>query len=475
VQAEDSTAEAPANPVKTLAEGNLSATRELNGRDETVYVIVDATGAKKSTFIGSTLYTGEDTLPFNVKVNYTLDGAEISPEALAGKSGHVKISYKYEPVAMSNYEYVPFLAVTSMTLDTAKFSNVKLVNAKIINAENMMIVGYGVPGLNENLGTGMLPDGFTIEADVQGFALADAYTVIMNEPLADIDTSRLTTVDNLVAAVNQLADGAEQLLAGAGSLADGAHALVAGAQTLRDGGYSLVDGAAALAAGVNSASEGAGTLRDGLAKLAENNEKLNAGASQIFDSILATASEELKEKFSPLSFNIPDLTQENYAVVIDGVISQVKAMLPAPMSEAIEQQLMETKMKLGSVDEFTKGLAAYTEGVTAAAGGSAELAAGLDTINTKMPVLINGVSSLANGASQLYNGAVELANGADTLRDGINTFKTTGTDQLRNVANSALAGLMDNIRRSVTAAGSYHDFGHTNAKSVKFIVKTEKI
>jgi putative membrane protein len=92
-----------------------------------------------------------------------------------------------------------------------------------------------------------------------------------------------------------------------------------------------------------------------------------------------------------------------------------------------------------------------------------------------MPVLINGASSLANGASQLYNGAVELANGADTLRDGINTFKTTGTDQLRSVANGTLMRLTENIRRSVTAAGSYHDFGHTNAKSVKFIVKTEKI
>ena len=58
---------------------------------------------------GGTLYwenQGEDihykgdadpaSLPMEVKITYTLDGAEIAPEALAGKSGHLTMRFDYE-------------------------------------------------------------------------------------------------------------------------------------------------------------------------------------------------------------------------------------------------------------------------------------------------------------------------------------------------------------------------------------------
>lgn len=40
--------------------------------------------------------TSDKNLPVSMKVTYYLDGKEISPKKLVGKSGKVKIRYEYE-------------------------------------------------------------------------------------------------------------------------------------------------------------------------------------------------------------------------------------------------------------------------------------------------------------------------------------------------------------------------------------------
>lgn len=465
--------------IKLATTGTLSATHDYTGKDETVFVTTDAAGETKSIFLGSTLYAGDDTLPYNLKITYTLDGNSISATELAGKSGHVKITYEYESVATYQGKNVPFVAMTTLGLDTQKFTNVKLTNAKIIDEENMFILGYGVAGLNANLGTDFLPEGFTIEADVNNFALSDAYTVLTNELLADLDVSGLTTIDGLISSVNQLADGADQLVSGSTALADGASELTSGIKRLWDGEKTLQSGVYALADGISSASDGAKALENGLSQLTLNNDALNSGAAQIYDGILNTINETVADLLSPLAplgIKAPELTRENYASVIDGLNTRIKnSILPARITGPIIEKLTALKDKFTALETFCAGLQAYTDGVAAAAAGSAELANGLSTISSKMPELTSGIALITSGTETLYHGSVELTSGAAKLRDGINTFKTEGIDRLVNFANNNLAGFTDSARRTVSAARSYHDFGHTNAKSVKFIVKTASI
>ena len=469
------------NIVKLANTGELS-TFNYTGKDEIVYVTTDAAGAKKSIFIGSTLYAGEDTLPYNLKISYTLDGNPISAANLAGKSGHVRISYQYESVATYQNKYVPFVAMTTVGLDTNKFTNIKLTNAKTIDEDSMLILGYGVAGLNADLGTDLLPDGFTIEADVDNFALDGAYTVLTSELLSDLDVSTLATIDGLIGSVNQLADAAGQLVSGSTALASGASELASGVQRVWNGEKSLQAGVYTLSNGITSASEGASALTDGLSQLTEKNDSLNAGASQIFDSILATTNEKLATslapvlaQLAPLGITLPELTQENYATAIDTFIEQTKNILPAQTSAAITQTLTTTKAKLATIENFCTGLKKYTDGVTSVSDGSTKLSDGLSTIESKIPELASGVNQLVSGTETLYRGTVELSSGAAKLRDGIVTFKSEGIDRLVNFANQNLAGFTDNVRGTVYAARSYHDFGHTGAKSVKFIIKTDKI
>ena len=476
VNAENTAKNSSDAPTMSLAtSGNLSATHDYAGKDETVYVITGAEGETKSIYLGSTLYSGEEALPYRLNISYALNGNPISAADLAGKSGHVKISYQYEPVTTYQNKYIPFVAMTSISLNSLRFNNVKLTNAKIIDEENLLILGYGIAGLNANLGTDFLPDGFTIEADVSNFALGDSYTVLTSELLANLDVSSLTTVDGLINSVNQLADGAQQLVTGSTALADGANELASGIKKLWDGEKSFQSGLHTLSSGIASASEGAKSLNDGLTKLTENSDALNMGASRIFDSILATTDKELQTSLAPiltpLGIEIPELTQEDYATALDTLIEKINNVLPSQMSAPIVETLTTTKTKLASVDSFCTNLQKYTDGVGTVSAGSAELASGLSTITSKMPELNSGAALLINGTETVYRGAVELTSGATKLKDGINTFKTEGIDRLVNFANQNLSAFTNDIRGTVSAARSYHDFGHTNAKSVKFIVK----
>ena len=172
-------------------------------KNETVYVLTDEAGTTKSRFIGSTIYDGAEELPFNFTVSYYLNGQEISGQDLKGKSGHVRIVYHYNSTATYQGKYVPFLAITGITLDHSKFSDVKISNGKIISesSDNYIIAGYGLAGANQDLGTDFLPDSFSLEADTTNFSLENTYTIFTNEIIADLDTSKLNRLDELTSSV----------------------------------------------------------------------------------------------------------------------------------------------------------------------------------------------------------------------------------------------------------------------------------
>lgn len=83
-----------------------------------------------------------------MKVTYYLDGKEISPKKLVGKSGKVKIRYEYENHSAvtktingkQTTVYTPFTMITAAILNTDNFSNVKVTNGKVISDGNKHIV-----------------------------------------------------------------------------------------------------------------------------------------------------------------------------------------------------------------------------------------------------------------------------------------------------------------------------------------------
>ena len=459
---------------------NLSTPKLIStSKNETVYVITDDNGNPKSKFIGSTLYEGTEELPFNFKVTYYLDGQEISGKDLAGKSGHVKIVYNYDSTAKYQGKFVPFLAVTGVTLDSAKFNNVKVSNGKIISesSDNYIITGYGLAGINQDLGVDFLPDNFTIEADATDFKLENTYTVFLNDILADLDTSKLNTLDELTSSVYQLEDGINKLINGATDLSNGLASALDGTKTLYEGSKTLAGGASELSSGITSMS-------NGLKALAEYNNELTSGNAAIIKGILDNLNNSLAGQD-----NIPTIDENNYKNVLQGVIQKFNANLaqlngiipancngetvPAACLQAtiLEQSIASLTQTTGLLDgllELDEGITNYTDNVERAANGSKVLVAGATKLAAGATEISKGLGALVEGQTKLYEGSI-------TLKDGLNTFKTAGIDKLVNFASKDLSGFVRSARSTVNAAASYKNFGNTDAKSVKFIVKTPSI
>ena len=277
-------------------------------------------------------------LPVGLTVRYTLNGKAVSPEQLKGQSGKVTIRFdyenrQYETVQINGQNqriYVPFAMLTGMILDNDTFRNVTVSNGKLVNdGDRTVVVGLAFPGLQENLNLSRdqlsIPSSVEITADVTDFSLGMTVTLACNDlfsQLGDVDLGSLDAAGSL----NKLTDAMDQLLNGSSALYDGLTTLLDKSGELAAGVEELAPGAAAIKAGADSLDEGAAELKAGLADLSEglnklsaNSAALNGGAEQVFDSLLETATAQIRAK----GLTAPDLTIENYAEELNKLIKSL--------------------------------------------------------------------------------------------------------------------------------------------------------
>ena len=314
--------------------------------------------------------TTDKALPVTLSVHFLLDGEEISPEELAGKSGRVTVRFDYENTQYEEREvngtvqkvYVPFAAITGIVLDNEHFRNVEVTGGKLVNdGERTAIVGLAFPGVQETLGLESdvvsIPSYLEFTADVTDFQMAQTLTLVTNQVFEALEDSELTSTDDLSDAINKLTDGLSQLTDGSGALYDGLNTLLDktgelkdGVQQLLDGTVTLKDGTASLLDGAGQLSDGATTLTTGLSTLVANNDTLNGGAEQVFNTLLATATTQLKAA----GIDVPNLTIENYSQVLTQVLDSLS-------EDAVHQKALETVT--GAVNE---NLSVITDKVTEA-------------------------------------------------------------------------------------------------------------
>lgn len=314
--------------------------------------------------------TTDKALPVTLSVHFLLDGEEISPEELAGKSGRVTVRFDYENTQYEEREingavqkiYVPFAAITGIVLDNEHFRNVEVTGGKLVNdGERTAIVGLAFPGMEETLGLEddkvSIPSYLEFTADATDFQMAQTLTLVTNQVFEALEDSELTSTDDLSDAINKLTDGLTQLTDGSGALYDGLNTLLDktgelkdGVQQLLDGTVTLKDGTASLLDGAGQLSDGATTLTTGLSTLVANNDTLNGGAQQVFNTLLATATTQLKAA----GIDVPDLTIENYSQVLTQVLDSLS-------EDAVHQKALETVT--GAVNE---NLSVITDQVTEA-------------------------------------------------------------------------------------------------------------
>lgn len=430
-------------------------------------------------------------LPVEVSVSYTLDGRSVQPEQLAGKSGHVSIRFdyvnrQYEDVEINGQReriYTPFAMLTGVVLNNDHFSNVSAANARVYNdGGRTAVVGLALPGLRESLGleNADIPEYVEISADVTDFQLSSTFTVAVSDLFGELDTEALDT-DELTDSLDELTDAMDQLLNGSGKLYDGLGELLEKSGELASGVEQLAEGAGALRTGADSLREGADELatgaaglQKGLEQLSAGSEALNDGAEQVFQSLLASANQQLAASGAKL----PELTAENYGKVLEGAVALVGAESPTG------QKLAGLKASLDSYSVFYQGLLQYTAGVDQASGGARSLAQGADGLSQGAEALSGGVQQLDGGLQALRknipaltDGVKQLRDGAGELADGLEQFNEEGVQKIVDALDGDLEGLADRLEVLTGAAREYRSFsgGQEADGQVKFIYRTASI
>ena len=440
----------------------------------------------------------DSELPVDMKVSYKLDGVSITPAELKGKSGRVTIRFDYEnklyeTVKIGENEekiYVPFAVVTGLILDNDTFTNIEVSNGKLINDGTRTIVaGIAFPGLQESLNINseklIVPLYVEVTADAKDFSLGMTLSLATNSLFNEIDTSFFDDFTNLAdmmtqlsGAVKQLADGSTKIHDGLSTLLDKSTELVEGVNAISDGAKKLKNGASDLDGGIGQLQGGADTLAEGLNTLTANSDALNAGAKQVFETMLATA----QSQFAAAGLAVPSLTIENYASILDEVLVTLTSHVADGQAA---QTLAAVKAQLDSYNEFYTGLKNYTAGVAQAAGGAdqlkvgvAELKGGSAALATGAEELSTGIDTMKGGLPALIIGVTQLRNGAESLANGLNEFNEKGVEKLTGFVDGDMTGLLERVKATINASKNYSNFSGISDQmdgQVKFIYRTAEI
>lgn len=477
--AEEKTAEEKLTSAMESQVVRRTGTGDDTGKDETVYVISDAAGTARQVIVsewlknsegkdtieditnlkdienvkgnetwtkgadgkitwqadGNDIYyqgTSDQELPVQVKLTYYLDGKEIAPENLAGKSGKVTIRFDYTNTARKTVTVngkkeeiaVPFAVISGAILSSDHFKNVEVTNGRVISdGENDIVVGLALPGLSDSLKLDELgdktrekdskekagedeklniPEYVEITADAVDFKLDMTITMALNDALSDLNLTDSLDMSEASDSVDDLTDASAQLVDGSGQLKDGV-------ETLHSGTGELQNGIGSLANGISVYTAGAGQLADGISSLKKGTTQLKGGAGSLSAGMV----------------------------------------------------------------ELESGAGSLADGTGQLKEGAAALTAGTGQLKEKVPELVNGIQALKDGSSSLLAGAGSLMQGyegengalqgAESLAGGLNSLKSSvdgmgnvslSEDQLDGIGSAASGQISsDSAKQLVEACG----------------------
>ena len=411
--------------------------------------------------------TTDKKLPVSVKLKYYLDGKEMKPSELKGKSGHLKITVDYKNNEKKNVSVdgkdtevcTPFVMMTGMILPNETFSNVTIDNGKIISDGNKnIVVGFGMPGLKDSLNLSSeesdkvtIPESLSIEADVKDFTMSSTYTVALSDLLDDVDMDSIVNVDDLQNALDDLEDAALQLVSGSDTLADGAG-------TLADGVNSYTEGVDTLNAGIQKYLGSNGELNGSVTELTQLSTGLKQVQSAISQLEAATdgkgaTTEDLQAASKALAAGTAQMKAALGTEEVKSLMSQVNSMvttgntlmketktLSGTLTEGIEKPLTTIGQTLQSMQESLKNIdAAQTALQNACKNINEVVASDNQTIKAAKTAAKNSSDSIATSIKTLeakYAGISDKnSEEAKQLQSSIIALKSAkaSTDSVQNL------------------------------------------
>ena len=385
--------------------------------------------------------TTDKELPFQVSIDYTLDGEPIDPEQLAGKDGNLKITIHLEnfskqktKLSYENYQgktlstektlYTPFVFQVSTSLSAGKWKGIKAPGASQVVVGDEIQLGWMVfPFPKADITLEIKGE----EIELKPFEIVALPSV---SALSELDLSKL----NIKGKLSPLFSGLLQLENSLDKLGSAAREIGENQKKIADGCSQLSTGLQQLEDGVKTSCDGSGELAAGLEQLSSEHQKL------------AESSSLLKQQIVPLLKQIKLLSPEN------------------------EQQI---DLMIKGIEGLNDGIAQekeYLNQLSAAAGqlnsGLGELQQGIQSLSQQTPALSSGLDQLAKGQEQLAEGIAAAA-------DGVATMRNEAGGQYNELMSSLAA--IDELEVLADNYKSFMDNTNNQNSKVQFLHRTEGI
>lgn len=389
----------------------------------------------------------DEELPVSMEITYYLDGQEITPEELAGKSGKLEMKIQYKNLSKQEVKvggktktvYTPFVMATGMILPVEKFTNVTIDNGTVLSeGDNDVVMAYGMPGLKESLDldnldfgddlsidldkiTDKITDSVTITADVTEFELGQTYTVATAKIFDDIDFGDLDGGEELDDKLDELTDATEELV-------DGSDKIQNNLKKLDDKFDTYAKAMDKLKSSVKTIDNGSEKINAAAKKYTKSTDKLLKGVD--------TYTKGTKD-FAKSSKKYSQSTKK----LVDGIGTLDTA------GSAFPESYEEFHTKLG---DYTNGVNALLseENMNNLTDAAGSLKAGVKTVDDGLKQVQAGVSQINAGAGALNQ------QDAAALVQGLESLAASGDAQTRQIAENAIAYIQSakELAASVDAA-----------------------
>lgn len=417
--------------------------------------------------------TTDKALPVDVKVTYLLDGKEMKPDEIAGKSGKVTIRFEYtnnqkQQVNINGKAvdlYTPFVMISGMVLPTDQFSNVEVTSGKVISeGNNQVVVGLAFPGVNENLNLAsvlpnsdlQIPGSVEVTAQVENFSLLTTLTMGSANLLGKVNTDNIASTNDLKAAVTKIIESTNQLQSGAAQLKDGLGELLknmdpygAGMNQLSNGLYDINAGVGLLNQKMSEFVAGLNTALDGTKTLSQTvNDQILPGAQGVANG--ATLAANGVSQISAAFNNTTDANGNTVYGLTDGsaAVDQGVAQLQSKLNgmvTSIQSSIAANNEKANAITAVLQGGISPTTGAALTAEEVAGYTANLQQLggaNAALQTMLNQMDPATMSAeiSQLKDGTANLASGVGRLQAGVNEYQGK-VGELAAGANQLSAGI----------------------------------
>lgn len=465
-------------------------------------------------------------LPWSVEIRYELDGKNMLPEELGGRSGALKIYISLKQNKDQAKDFSDhYVTQISLTLDNEKAKNIKAKDATIADA-----------GADTQLSFTVLPGkeaDYMIKADVKNFSMSGfsiaAVPYSMNINLDDYGINDMTgQFDKLISATEQLNTGMSKLSSGMKQLDTNSSALLKGYNQINSGIGTLSGNSSTLVNGSKQIENALSVMASSMAgadfssmsqlkQLPTSMDQMSSGLKNLrsgllklrqgFDTSYNILDEQMKEASQTTLTQeelseMKTLSKENSAVQklldsyhneqkIIGIWNQVKPAFTAVSTSlnannkdsvisgldqvisGLDQMSTALNKSLKDVD-IEKQMTSLSKGLNQLSKSYASFHKGLGAYTKGVSSLYQGSSKYGAGLTKYFGGIASIDKGSETLSNGMGQY-TEGVTKIPDNMQEKIDEMMKEYESSDYKQVSFADNRNKNVKSVQFIISTQEI